>query len=240
MPPGTLIRDAENSLVLRDLVNAGESVIIAKGGKGGRGNSRFREALSGSPGEEKKLLLELKLIADAGIVGYPNAGKSTLISRLSSARPKIASYPFTTKEPVLGVAKLGAYISVVIADIPGLIEGAHKGKGLGHKFLRHIERTRILIHLIDIAASDGRDPCDDYLKLNEELKLYSKELAGKYQIIALNKIDCPEAKANLKAFRKRFPGRKLFPVSAATGEGLKELMKEVLRKMKEEGTHAEA
>ncbi|MFA4981179.1 MAG: GTPase ObgE [Candidatus Omnitrophota bacterium] len=233
VPAGTLIKDAVKGLVLRDLVNNGDSVIIARGGKGGKGNSRGREAEPGAQGEEKTILLELKLMADVGIVGYPNAGKSTLISKISSARPKIANYPFTTKEPNLGVVRLYEDYSIVVADIPGLIEGAHKGKGLGHKFLRHIERTKILVHLVDISAIDGRDPYEDYIKLNEELKQYSKELAKKTQVIAPNKIDCPESKANLAAFKKRFGRRKLFPISAVAGDGIKELLNEICKRLKE-------
>ena len=232
VPPGTIIRDARHGLLLRDLVNPGDSVIIAKGGQGGRGNSRGREALKGAFGEEKTVTLELKLIADIGIIGYPNSGKSTLISKISAARPKIASYPFTTKEPVLGVVKLHEGLSILVADIPGLIEGAHEGRGLGHKFLRHIERTKTLIHLVDIAATDCRDPYSDYVKLNKELKEYSKELAKKPQVIALNKIDCPQAKENLKAFRKKMKTKKLFEISALTGKGIKELMQAVSKNMK--------
>lgn len=233
VPPGTLIKDDKTGLVLRDLVKVGDSVVIARGGEGGHGNSRGREAAKGEPGEEKTLRFELKLVADVGIVGYPNAGKSTLISKISSARPKIANYPFTTKEPTLGVVKLYENEVIVVSDIPGLIEGAHKGKGLGHKFLRHIERTKILLHLIDIAATDCRDPNSDYVSLNKELKLYSKELAKKPQVIVLNKIDCPESKENIKKFRKKFPGKKFLAISAATGEGIKEMLKEVHKKLKE-------
>jgi len=223
VPQGTIIKDSRTDLVLRDLVEIGEHVIAAKGGEGGRGNSRGRASEKGSPGEEKTLLLELKAIADVGIVGYPNAGKSTLISRLSNARPKIASYPFTTKEPVLGVLNIGAVRPVVIADIPGLIEDAHKGKGLGDRFLRHIERTKLLIHLIDVSAFEGRDPCEAYLNLNKELKLYSKELIKKPQIIALNKMDLPQAKDNVVLFKKRI-GKRVFPISALTGNGMKGLL----------------
>ncbi|MFA6141800.1 MAG: GTPase ObgE [Candidatus Omnitrophota bacterium] len=232
VPPGTLIRDANTGLILRDLAKVGDSVIIAKGGHGGRGNSRGRESTPGSKGDELTLLLELKLIADVGIIGYPNAGKSTLISKISGARPKIASYPFTTKSPNLGVIKLDDDLRVLVADIPGLIEGAHRGRGLGHKFLRHVERTKVLIHLVDIAATDARSPCSDYLKLNEELKLYSKELAEKLQIIALNKIDSPEAKAHIKEFKKRFPRKKYYEISAITGKGVDKLMKAVCKKLK--------
>jgi len=227
VPPGTLIKDANTGLILRDLANVGDHVIAANGGKGGRGNSRGRRAQKGFPGEEKRLILELKLIADAGIVGYPNAGKSTLISKISSARPKIANYPFTTTEPVLGVVKIHSDAIFVVADIPGLIKGAHNGKGLGDRFLRHIERTKFLIHLVDISGSDGRDPVQDYLNLNKELKLYSKELAARQQIIALNKIDIPEAKKNMALFKKKVRGKKIFPISAVTGEGLKGLLAKI-------------
>lgn len=232
LPPGTLIKDAENDLVLRDLVNVGDKVIITKGGSGGRGNSKDRSADRGAPGEEKSLLLELKLIADAGIIGYPNAGKSTLISKISSAHPKIANYPFTTKEPVLGVVKLYDEATFVVAEIPGLIEGAHLGKGLGDKFLRHIERTKILIHLVDIASCEGRDPVSDYKKLNIELRSYSKELAKKEQIVVLNKIDMPNVAANIKNFKKRVPRKKMYLISALTKEGLKELLDAVYKKVK--------
>lgn len=230
VPPGTLIKDAENGLVMRDLVNIGDKVIVAKGGPGGRGNSRNHEATKGASGQEKTVLLELKLIADAGIIGYPNAGKSTFISKISSAHPKIASYPFTTKAPVLGVVRVHEDASFVVAEIPGLIEGAHEGRGLGDKFLRHIERTRILIHLVDISAFEGRDPIQDYKKLNFELKAYSKELSKKFQFIALNKMDNPNAEINLKRFRKAFPKKKVYPISALTGKGVKELLQAVYKK----------
>ncbi len=216
---------------MRDLAKPGDSVIIAKGGKGGSGNSRGREALKGALGEEKTVALELKLIAEVGIIGYPNAGKSTLISKISGARPKIASYPFTTKEPVLGMVKLHEDHDILVADIPGLIEGAHKGKGLGHKFLRHIERTKILVHIVDAAAIDCRDPYSDYVNTNRELKEYSKELAKRPQIVVLNKIDCPQAKENLKAFKKKFGRKKFIKISAITGEGIKELLAELSRKI---------
>ncbi len=236
VPPGTLIKDARTGLVLRDLVRPGDSVIIAKGGPGGRGNSRGRESQKGAPGEERTLLLELKLIADACITGYPNAGKSTLISKISSARPKIANYPFTTKEPVLGVVKLYDDVTFVVVEIPGLIEGAHLGKGLGDKFLRHIERTNVLIHLVDIAACEGRDPVSDYKKLNKELKSYSKELASKPQVVALNKADLPDAAGNIKRFKKSLPKIKVFTISALTGAGVEELLKAAHKSIK----HAKA
>jgi len=233
VPPGTLIQDAKNAFVLRDLVKNGDSVIIAKGGEGGRGNSRGREAMPGALGEERTVILELKLIADAGIIGHPNAGKSTLISRISSAHPKIASYPFTTKEPVLGVVKVHDGVTIVVAEIPGIIEGAHEGRGLGDQFLRHVERTKVLIHLVDIAGWEGRAPLADYKMLNKELKAYSKELTKKPQIIALNKMDIPAAKDNLKKFKKGLPPRtKVYPISAVTGEGVKELLEAVYKKVK--------
>lgn len=232
VPAGTIFRDADTGLLLRDLARVGDSVIIARGGKGGTGNSRGREALKGAIGETKTIALELKLIADVGIIGYPNAGKSTLISRISSARPKVASYPFTTKEPVLGMVRLHDDFSVLVADIPGLIEGAHEGRGLGHKFLRHVERTKILIHLIDIAAVDCRDPYSDYRTLNRELKAYSNVLAKKPQLIVLNKIDCPGAMENLKAFKKRMKGKKWIEISALTGAGIKELLQAMSKGLK--------
>jgi len=232
VPPGTLIKDSDTGLIIRDLVHIGDKVIVAKGGPGGRGNSRNHEATKGSAGQEKIILLELKLIADAGIIGYPNAGKSTLISKISSAHPKIANYPFTTKEPVLGVVRIHSEASMVVAEIPGLIEGAHEGRGLGDRFLRHIERTKILIHLVDISGFEGRDPVGDYKKLIFELKAYSKELAKKFQFIALNKIDNPGAEINIKKFRKAFPKKKVFPISALTGEGIKELLSAVYKKVK--------
>jgi GTP-binding protein len=232
VPPGTLIKDAATGLILRDLLKAGDSVIIAKGGKGGKGNSRNYDRDYGAPGEEKKVILELKLMADVGIVGFPNAGKSTLISIISSAHPKIANYPFTTKEPVLGVVKMYEEASMVVAEIPGIIEGAHEGRGLGDKFLKHIERTKVLIHLVDIAGCEGRDPYRDYKKLNHELKAYSKELAKKPQIIALNKMDVTGAKEHLKKFKKRFGRARVYPISAVTKEGVPALLEAVYKKVK--------
>ena len=231
VPPGTIIKDASSGLVLRELLKPGDHVIIAKGGQGGNGNSRHRPAKPGIPGEEKTVILGLKLIADVGIVGYPNAGKSTLVARISSARPKIAGYPFTTKAPVLGVVKIHDEASMVVAEIPGLIEGAHLGKGLGDRFLKHIERTKILIHMVDIASYEGRDPYKDYRNLNKELKLYSKELIKKPQLIALNKSDLEEAKANMKKFKKHMGRIKVFPISAVTGEGVKELLNAAYKKV---------
>ncbi|HXH28624.1 MAG TPA: GTPase, partial [Candidatus Polarisedimenticolia bacterium] len=214
-------------------------VRVAAGGLGGRGNESFatpthqapRESEPGKPGEERVLLLELKLIADVGIVGYPNAGKSTLISHISAARPKIAGYPFTTLEPNLGVVDLGGFRSFIVADIPGLIEGAHTGQGLGIRFLRHVERTRTLIHLVDVSEGSGRDPVRDLEVVNEELRAFSEALALKPQVVAANKIDALSDRSRLKALEGRCAaaGIRCLAVSAVTGKGLKTLLEEAWR-----------
>lgn len=220
VPVGTLVKDRATDRVLRDLTKEGESVIVARGGKAGRGNSPRHDATRGEPGEEKRLLLELKLIADIGLIGYPNVGKSTLLNRISRAKSKVADYPFTTKIPILGRLESGdKEIIFTVADMPGLIEGAHKGKGLGHEFLRHIERTRILVHIIDISQPQGRDAYQDYLSLNNELFLYNPKLKEKPQIVVANKIDLPQSSENLKIFSERFEGE-IYPISALTGEGI--------------------
>lgn len=229
VPPGTVIIDSETNLTLRDLAEQNQRVIVCKGGKGGRGNSRRREATDGEPGEEKTLLLELKVIADVGIVGFPNVGKSTFICKVSKAKSKIASYPFTTKNPILGVVKREDE-PIVLADLPGLIEGAHEGRGLGVQFLRHVERTKFLIHMVDIAAVEGRDPVEDYNKLNKELKLYTKDLSKEVQLVVANKMDLPEAKENLKRFKK-IVKKKVYPISAMTGEGTQELIHALFKKL---------
>jgi len=230
VPPGTIVKDFAAGITLRDLTKPGEEVLIAKGGEGGRGNASKKPATEGKPGEEMILLLELKLIADCGIIGFPNAGKSTLISKISKARPKIASYPFTTKEPVLGIVEYRPDYLFKVADIPGLIEGAHRGKGLGDKFLRHIERTRLLIHIIDMAGVDGRDPVSDYQSLNEELKQYGRHLEKRAQIIVANKIDITGAADNLREFKDKVK-KDIFPVSALTGEGLEGLVEAIAKKL---------
>jgi GTP-binding protein len=242
VPPGTVVKDAASGEVLADLAAAGERFVAAKGGRGGLGNMNFatstnqapRYAEDGTPGEERDLLLELKLLADVGIVGYPNAGKSTLISRISRARPKIADYPFTTLVPNLGVVSWRGERSFVVADIPGLIEGAHRGAGLGHQFLRHVERCRVLVHLVEGANPEpGRSPRADLAAIDRELALYSPELARKPQIVAVTKVDLPEARAageklaRLLARRKRPP--KVHLVSAVTGEGVAGLLDAVGR-----------
>jgi len=233
VPPGTIIEDASAGFILRDLTKDAEEVVVAVGGVGGKGNTKDRDATSGAPGEEKNLVLELKFIADVGIIGYPNAGKSTLISRISSARSKIAGYHFTTKSPVLGIVKMGDR-DLVFADMPGLIEDAHKGRGLGDEFLRHIERTKILLHMVDIAEVEERDAYLDYTSVNKELSLYGRHVAEKPQVLVCNKMDLPEAKKNLDVFKKK-TDRKVFPVSAATGEGVKELLDEISKIAKGDG-----
>jgi len=235
VPPGTVVRD-ESGAVIADLATPGARVLVARGGRGGRGNAAFatsthqapREAEPGLPGEEHRLLLELKLIADVGIVGFPNAGKSTLIARISSARPKIAAYPFTTLEPNLGVVDLGDYRTFVVADIPGLIEGAHSGHGLGVKFLKHIERTRVLIHLVDASDLSGRDPVHDLEVVNCELLAFGADLAAKPQIVAGSKIDALTDHKRLDALRTRCAaaGVPFHAVSAVSGEGIRELLEE--------------
>jgi GTP-binding protein len=235
VPVGTVVKDAESGDVLCDLAEPGQQFVAARGGRGGLGNMNFatstrqtpRFAEPGQPCEERQLLLELKLLADVGLVGFPNAGKSTLVSRLSRARPKIADYPFTTLVPSLGMVQYKDGVSFVLADIPGLIEGASKGAGLGHQFLRHVERCRVLIHLVDLSAEgEGRSPLSDWKTINRELEEYSPELAKKPQLVAANKIDLPFARERLKAFAKAMKRRGcvVLPISGATGEGLSELL----------------
>jgi GTP-binding protein len=245
VPLGTVVKDADTGEVLGDLTTDEETLLVAKGGRGGKGNARFVTSVNQAPkiaepggeGEEKTLLLELKLLADVGIIGFPNAGKSTLISRISAARPKIADYPFTTLVPNLGVVSYDDGRTFVVADIPGLIEGAHEGAGLGIQFLRHIERTKLLVHVLDLSPITEREPIEDYETMNRELKAYSEELSRKPQIVAPNKIDITESREKLKEIKKYFDDKKIkiFPISSATGDGLKELVREIgknLDKMK--------
>lgn len=233
VPPGTLVKDEEGD-ILADLTEPGERYVVARGGIGGRGNARFVTptrrspsfAEKGEPAEERWIVLELKLLADVGLVGFPNAGKSTLISRISSARPKIAGYPFTTLAPNLGVVGLPDGRSFVVADIPGLIEGAHAGKGLGYDFLKHIERTAVIVHILDLAALEGRSPIEDFEAINRELELYNPELATRPQIVAGNKIDIPEALRNLPEVEEYMAHRDIpfYPISAAVGTGVDRLL----------------
>lgn len=233
LPLGTVVFNDLTGEMIADITEQGQRVIVAAGGRGGRGNARFMSntnkaptlAENGEPGAEHWLRLELKLLADVGLIGFPNVGKSTLISHVSAARPKIAAYHFTTLTPNLGVVELDDGQSFVIADIPGLIEGAHAGAGLGHEFLRHTERTRLLLHVLDISGSEQRDPLDDLRIIEEELRLYSPELAARPTLIAANKMDVPGAADNLQRLREAVKDRyEIFPVSAVTGEGLKALI----------------
>lgn len=235
VPPGTIIKNADTGEIIADLTSEGQTVILAKGGRGGKGNTRFksstkqapRVAEKGEPEEEMDIDLELRLIADIGLIGYPNAGKSSIISKISSAKPKIANYPFTTLSPVLGVVRVDDEKSFVVADIPGLIEGAHEGIGLGDEFLKHITRTKALIHVIDVASVDGRDPVSDYEKINEELYLYDQKLAELPQIVVANKIDLPQAINGLKKLQNHLSNENnlpIMPISALTGEGLSQLV----------------
>jgi len=245
VPVGTVIHDAETGEVLADLTADGETFIAARGGMGGRGNARFatptrqapRHAQPGRPGEERWIRLELKLLADVGIIGLPNVGKSTFISRVSSARPRVADYPFTTLVPNLGVVRFQEDRSFVIADIPGLIEGAHAGTGLGTRFLRHIERTRLLLHMIDIAGETPAKAWRNFEVVNKELALYSASLKGIPQILALNKTDIPSTREKMQKvidiFQKK--GLKIFPLSAVTGEGVRALLAEMVKKLEDGG-----
>ena len=237
VPIGTIVRDAETNKVLADLSHKGQKELILAGGRGGKGNSHFatstrqapRFAQDGENGEEKELILELKLLADVGLIGFPNVGKSTFLSRTTSATPKIADYHFTTLEPNLGVVKTDYGDSFVIADIPGIIEGASEGTGLGLQFLRHIERTRLLLHIIDVSGSEGRNPVQDFYTINEELKKYSEKLSKRKQIIVANKIDAMQDENLYKELEKVAKENKMeiFKISAATGEGISELIKHV-------------
>ena len=229
VPTGTIIRNFDNDLIIRDLVLPGERVIVAKGGSGGLGSTKVDEATLGGLGQEITVILELKLVADAGIIGFPNAGKSTLVSRITHSHTKIAPYPFTTKSPKLGVVEYHDD-SFVIADMPGLIEGAHLGKGLGDRFLRHIERTSVLVHVVDMAPMDETNPFESYQKLEEELKLYDINVYNKPRIVVASKMDIPEAAINLESFLQSFEG-KIYSISASNGEGLKELLNELYKEI---------
>ena len=243
VPQGTVVRDEETGKVIADLSEEGQVELILQGGKGGKGNMHFATATrqipnfaeTGEPGIEKTVILELKMIADVGLVGYPNVGKSTLLSRMTLARPKVANYHFTTLEPSLGVVKLKNGASFVMADIPGLIEGASEGVGLGLKFLRHVERTRVLLHVIDVAGTEGRDPVEDFRKINIELEKYSDKLPKKLQIIAANKVDVLQDEESYNKLEKevREKGYEIYKISAVTGEGLEELFTRIAELLKD-------
>src|SRR5450432_1119358 len=242
VPPGTQVFDATTGALIGDLRTQGERFVAAQGGKGGRGNMHFasstdrapRRSEPGTPAEERTIRLELKLLADVGLLGFPNVGKSSLIARISAARPKIADYPFTTLIPNLGMVRLSGERSFVVADIPGLIEGAHQGAGLGDRFLRHLERTRVLVHLLEVSATPGRTPLRDFLALNRELALYDPELAARPQIVVLNKLDLPDVAARRARLARPFKTRgiPLLTISAATGEGIGPLLEAVWKQLK--------
>ncbi|WOD64194.1 GTPase ObgE [Niallia taxi] len=233
VPPGTVVTDAVTGETIADLTQHGQQAVIAKAGRGGRGNSRFASpsnpapelSENGEPGQEREVTLELKVLADVGLVGFPSVGKSTLLSVVSAAKPKIADYHFTTIVPNLGMVETEDSRSFVMADLPGLIEGAHSGVGLGHQFLRHIERTRVIVHVIDMAAIEGRDPFEDYITINKELQEYNMRLLERPQIIVANKMDMPDAEENLKVFKEKLEeDYPIFPVSAITRTGLRDLL----------------
>jgi GTP-binding protein len=241
VPPGTIVRNAETGEILKDFSQPDEAFVVARGGRGGQGNLRFKSsthrsprfAQPGEPGQILTLSLELKLLADVGLIGLPNAGKSTLISVISAAKPKIADYPFTTLVPVLGVVQAGRAEPFVVADIPGLIEGAHQGAGLGDRFLRHVERTRLLVHVVDAAAIETDNPLAAYETINGELGRYSPALAQKPQIVVLNKMDLPGTQAAADQFSEALPGLTVLQISAATGNGIAQLLKSILSRLEQ-------
>lgn len=240
VPTGTILRDLKRGHILKDMVEHGDQVIVAKGGDGGKGNVCFmsstnrapREFGPGEPGEQRDVSLELKVIADMGLIGKPNAGKSTLLSRLSRATPEIANYPFTTKYPNLGMVRVGHERQFVLADIPGLIEGAHAGVGLGHEFLKHVERTKALIHLVEPAPDDQTDPVENYLQIREELRLYDEALAARPEIVVITKSELPDASAAAELLEERI-GRPVLMISAVTGKGLPQLLQATIRLLDE-------
>lgn len=242
VPVGTLVKDAETGIVLADLKTHGQQYVAARGGRGGKGNVKFKSSIRRTPrfaqpgtkGDEREIILELKLLADVGLIGFPNVGKSTILAAITSAKPKIANYHFTTLKPNLGVVSIGEGHSYVLADIPGLIEGASEGAGLGLDFLRHIERTKLLLHVIDASGQEGRDPVEDFHKINDELKQYSNKLSGKEQIIVLNKMELPDAINNAERIKKEFSEKyEIIQVSAATGSGLDFLKKRAYERLLE-------
>ncbi len=242
VPPGTVVIDDDTKEVIADLVEHGQRAVIAKGGRGGRGNSRFSTpanpapeiAENGEPGQERTIVMELKLLADVGLVGFPSVGKSTLLSVVSAARPKIAEYHFTTIVPNLGVVETEDNRSFVMADLPGLIEGASEGVGLGHQFLRHIERTRVIVHVIDMSGLEGRDPYEDYVTINKELQEYNLRLTERPQIIVASKMDIPDSTENLAQFKEKLQeDYPIYPISAVTQEGIRELLFAIADKIEE-------
>jgi GTP-binding protein len=251
VPPGTLIFDADHQILIADLDTPHKQIVIARGGRGGKGNWHFKSSTNQTPryaepgteGQERNLKLELKLIADVGLVGMPNAGKSTLLRAISAARPKVADYPFTTLEPQLGIVELIGDRRMVVADIPGLIEGAQTGAGLGHAFLRHIERTKIIVHLLDLYPSDGSDPAENYRKIRRELEAFSPALASKRELVAPNKVDLSIDDEALAKLQADLPGVELFPISGVSRQGVEKLLEvlwSILKELKESEAPAPA
>ncbi len=242
VPPGTMVHDIDKDVLLADLDESGKPVVIARGGKGGRGNWHFKSSTNQAPryaepgteGQERNLRLELKLIADVGLVGMPNAGKSTLLSVISAARPKIADYPFTTLDPQLGIVELSGDRRIVVADIPGLIEGAQHGAGLGHAFLRHIERTKIIVHILDLFPLDGSDPADNYRKIRKELEAFSPNLAAKHEIVAANKMDLAIDQTALQKLRDDLPSVEILAISGATRHGIESLLDRIWKLLRDD------
>jgi GTP-binding protein len=240
VPTGTIVVDIERDVVLKDLARPGQTICVCRGGRGGKGNKHFatatnqtpRFAEQGKPGQERHIRLELKLIADVGLVGLPNAGKSTLLSRISSARPKVAPYPFTTLSPNLGIVELSDFRRFVVADIPGLIEGSHAGQGLGHDFLRHIERTRMIVHLVDVSGLDGSDPVHNYQVIRHELSQYSPLLAQKPEVLIASKMDLDPEKEKLESFRQAI-GKEVFEISSVTGYNLNPLLEKLWQEIQQ-------
>jgi GTP-binding protein len=248
VPPGTQIYDTDNQILIADLDEPGKRVVVAQGGKGGRGNWHFRSSTNQTPryaepgteGQERNLKLQLKLIADVGLVGMPNAGKSTLLSAVSSARPKIADYPFTTLDPQLGIVELSGDRRMVFADIPGLIEGAQHGAGLGHAFLKHIERTKIIVHLLDLYPPDNSDPAENYRTIRKELEAFSPELAKKTEIVAANKMDLAIDDEAIQKLLTEIPDREILPISGVSRQGIEQLLETLWRELYPTGETTDA
>lgn len=242
VPPGTLIFDADHQILLADLDAPDKQVVVAKGGRGGRGNVHFKSSINQAPrfaepgveGQQRKLHLELKLIADVGLVGMPNAGKSTLLRAISAARPKVADYPFTTLDPQLGIVELTGGRRIVVADIPGLIEGAHSGAGLGDAFLKHIERTKVIVHLLDMYPPDNSNPVENYRKIRRELEAFSPLLAAKREVIAANKMDLAIDDEALRQLQQELPGKTIFPISGVSRQGVESLLESVWKMLQAE------
>lgn len=241
VPPGTVVRDRDKGILLGDMTEHGDRLVVARGGRGGRGNTRFATSTNkapdmaekGEPGQERWLELELRVLADVGLVGFPSVGKSTLLAAVTRARPKVGAYHFTTLSPQLGMVEMPEGRTFVLADLPGLIEGAHQGLGLGHEFLRHVERTKVIVHVIDMAAVDGRDPIEDYRVIEEELNNYDNSLTDRPRLVAANKMDLPNAMGAYERFKEAYPQLETFPISGATHLGLEPLLRRMAQVLDE-------